>query len=123
LSSGYFFCSMEEMARTDGLGEMELLVMLALLRLGPEAYGVSIGREIETHARRMVSMGGVYAVLERLEERGLVSSKIGEATAERGGRAKRHFQVTAAGRRAVRTAQSALVNMWRGIPELQAGRA
>jgi PadR family transcriptional regulator PadR len=111
------------MAKADGLGDLELLVMLALLRLAPQAYGVSIAREIEQHGQRVVALGSVYAVLERLEERSLVSSEVGEATPERGGRAKRYFRVTAAGRRAVRAAHDALRGMWHGIPELEGGRA
>jgi PadR family transcriptional regulator, regulatory protein PadR len=114
---------MEDMSKADGLGDLELLVMLALLRLGPQAYGVSIAREIERHGRRVVALGSVYAVLERLEGRSLVSSEIGEATPERGGRAKRYFRVTAAGRKVVRAAHDALQGMWRGIPELAGGAA
>lgn len=72
------------MPRRNYLGELELVLLLALIRLGDEAYGVPIARELEHQARRSVSLGSVYATLERLEERGLVKSRIGEPTAERG---------------------------------------
>ena len=67
------------------------------------------------------AMGSVYAALERLEEKGLVTSRMGEATAERGGRAKRYFRLTDAGLTAVREAQQALISLWRGLPELEGG--
>ena len=117
------FCIFEEMAQKHALGDLELLVLLALMRLGPEAYGVPTAREIEGHAMRFAPLGSVYAVLERLEARGLVHSMLGEATPERGGRAKRYFQVTAKGVREVRAAREALTAMWRGIPALEGGKA
>jgi DNA-binding PadR family transcriptional regulator len=111
------------MAWKHTLGDLELLVLLALMRLGPEAYGVPIAREIEANARRFVPLGSVYAVLERLEARGLVNSKLGEATQERGGRAKRYFQVSAKGLREVRSTREMLTGMWQGIPALEGGNA
>ena len=102
----------------DHLGDLEMLVMLALIRLGDEAYGVTIGREIEQKGRRPAALASVYAVLERLERRGWVRSELGEATAERGGRAKRHFRVTTQGLKEVRRARTAFINMWQGLPEL-----
>ena len=96
--------------------------MLAVLRLGRQAYGVPISREIEERGGRQVAISGVYSALERLEARGLVASQRGEATPERGGRAKTYFRVTAKGLREVRTAQRTLTNLWQGLPEL-AGRA
>jgi PadR family transcriptional regulator PadR len=119
----HFFIIIEEMHRRSYFGEFELMVMLALMRLGEHAYGVPICREIEEHGGREVAVGSVYATLERLEEKGLVSSRIGEPTAERGGRAKRYFQVTARGRREVRDTQRALMNLWNGLPELERGMA
>jgi PadR family transcriptional regulator PadR len=104
-------------------GEIELLILLALIRLGPEAYGVPIAREIESRARRTVALAGVYAALERLEKRGLTTSELGEATPERGGRAKRYFRITAAGLREVRLRRASLVRMWTGVPELEGGHA
>ena len=111
------------MPRRNYLGELELVLLLALIRLGDEAYGVPIARELEHQARRSVSLGSVYATLERLEERGLVKSRIGEPTAERGGRAKRYFAITAQGMREVRETQRTLVRLWKTIPQLKGGFA
>src|SRR5580704_1281369 len=113
-----FFCILEEMSGSRA-GEIELLVLLALIRLGPEAYGVPIAQEIESTARRSVALATVYATLERLEGRGLTTSELGEATAERGGRAKRFFRITPVGLREVKSRRAALVRMWNGIPELK----
>jgi PadR family transcriptional regulator PadR len=111
------------MARGGYLGEFELMVMLALIRLGDEAYGVPISREIEQRSGREVALGSVYAALERLEEKGLVASRLGDPTAERGGRAKRYFRVTESGLGEVRQTQRALVKLWSGLPELEGGIA
>ena len=106
----------------DHLKDFELMVLLAVLRLDEdEAYGVPIATEIEHTTGRSVALASVYAALERLEDRGWVSSRMGESTAQRGGRAKRHFRVTAKGVRRVREAKGALVKMWMGIRELQGG--
>jgi PadR family transcriptional regulator PadR len=106
----------------DHLGSFELMVLLAVLRLDEDkTYGVPIANEIEQATGRSVALASVYAVLERLEDRGWVSSRVGESTAQRGGRAKRHFHVTAKGIRRVREAKGALVKMWMGIRELQGG--
>ena len=94
------------------LGELELLILLAIRRLGPEAYGVSIGRAIEAAGGRTVALGSIYASLERMEAGGLVASELGEATAERGGRAKRYFRMTAEGRGRLAEAQGTLAAMW-----------
>jgi DNA-binding PadR family transcriptional regulator len=99
--------------------EFELLVLLATLRVGEHAYGVPIAREIEVAANRPVARAVVYAVLERLERRHLVTSSLGEPTHERGGRAKRIFQVTDKGLRAVRSAQRTLTALWTGVPQLE----
>ena len=104
------------------LGEFELMVMLALVRLGDDAYGVPICREIEASSRREVKLGSVYAALERLEQKGLVSSSLGDPTPERGGRAKRYFQVTPKGLREVHKTRQVLIRLWRGLPELEGGR-
>jgi PadR family transcriptional regulator, regulatory protein PadR len=105
------------------LGNSELMVMLALLRLGEDAYGVPILREIEERSGREVALGSVYATLGRLEEKGLVSSKLGEPTPERGGRAKRYFRVTSQGLREVCETKRALKKLWQGLPQLQGGSA
>ena len=111
------------MARGYYLGEFELMVLLALMRLGDEAYGVPISREIEQRSGREVALGSVYAALERLEEKGSVASRLGDPTAERGGRAKRFFRITESGLRDVRQTQRALVSLWKGLPELKEGIA
>ena len=82
------------MPRGGYLGEFELMVLLALMRLGDDAYGVPISLEIEQRTGREVALGSVYAALDRMEEKGLVASRVGDPTAERGGRAKRYFRVT-----------------------------
>jgi len=111
------------MARGSYLGEFELMVVLALIRLGDDAYGVPICHEIEKRSGREAALGSVYAALERLEEKGLVTSRLGDSTAVRGGRAKRYFRVTAQGMRDVRQTQRALMSLWRGLPELDGGLA
>lgn len=100
-------------------GEWELMVILALMRLGDDAYGVPICREIEEQTGREVAVGSVYATLERLEEKGFVCSKKGEPTAERGGRAKRYFRMTGNGIREVRRTQRALMNLCNGLRQLE----
>jgi PadR family transcriptional regulator, regulatory protein PadR len=111
------------MAKREFLGGFELLVLVALIRLGDEAYGVPISDAIEESSGREVSIGSVYITLGRLERNGLVTSKLGEATAERGGRAKTYFRITAKGLREVRQAQRTLINFWQGVPELRGGAA
>ena len=107
------------MPKRNNLGDFELMVMLALMRLGDDAYGVPISREIEQQTGREVALGSVYAALERLEGRGLVSSRLGKPTAERGGKAKRYFRVTSNGLRKTRETRQALMKLWRGLPELE----
>jgi DNA-binding PadR family transcriptional regulator len=105
----------------DAISNFELMVLLAILRLGDGAYGVPVSDEIERRTKREVALGSVYAALNRLEEKGFVTSSVGEATQERGGRAKTYFQVTAQGLRELRDTRHALVMMWKGIPELERG--
>ena len=111
------------MAKREFLGGFELLVLLALIRLGDEAYGVPISEAIEESSGREVAIGSVYITLDRLERKGLVSSRLGEPTAERGGRAKTYFRVTATGLREVRQARRTLTTLWNGVPQLQGGAA
>src|ERR1051326_1584257 len=118
-----FFSIVEEMNGRGHFGEWELMVILALMRLGDDAYGVPICREIEEQTGREVSVGSVYATLDRLEEKGFVSSLLGKPTAERGGRAKRYFRVTTAGVREVRKTQRSLINLWSGLLQLERGMA
>ena len=101
------------------LGQFELMVLLALMRLGDDAYGVTIADELEQQTGREVVVASVYATLERLQERGLVSSSLGDATPERGGRAKRYFRITGAGVSEVRDARRSLLSLWKGLPELK----
>ena len=97
------------------LGEFEQLILLALIRLGSDAYGASVRREIEAHAGREVSISAVYTTLERLEQKGLVRSRIGAPTPERGGRRRRHFELLPLGARSLRDAYRALTGMTAGI--------
>jgi PadR family transcriptional regulator PadR len=115
----YFLTIIEEMANRNYLGNFELIVMLALIRLGENAYGVPIAHEIEAKGGREVSLAGIYATLDRLETKGLVSSELGEPTRERGGRAKRYFQITPRGLREVRLTQQALKRLWQDLPQLE----
>lgn len=116
------FIISEQMSTRTHIGDFELMVLLALLRLGDSAYGVPISREIEQQCGREVALGSVYATLERLEGKGLVSSNLGEPTPERGGRAKRYFRVTRKGLREVRETRQALIRLWNGLPELEGGK-
>jgi PadR family transcriptional regulator, regulatory protein PadR len=105
------------MGNREFIGQHELMVMLAVLRLGREAYGVPIAAEIAQRTGREMLQGSVYAILERLESKGLVRSRLGEATRQRGGRAKRYFALTAEGVREVREAQRALEALWQDPAE------
>lgn len=97
------------------LGEFEQLVLLALLRLGEDGYGVAVQREIQRCTRRRVAFGTVYAALARLEAKGLAASRMGDPTPERGGRRKRYFTILPAGRRAVGRTVQAMRRMTQGI--------
>jgi DNA-binding PadR family transcriptional regulator len=90
------------MAKGDYLGEFEYVVMLSLIRLADEAYGMTIRQDIEHRTERPISVGAVYAALERLEDKGYLTSREGETTRGRGGRSKTYYEVTASGQRAVR---------------------
>jgi DNA-binding PadR family transcriptional regulator len=118
-----FFVIIEQMPKANYLGEFELLVMLTVIRLGGGAYGVPISRVIEQQTGRDVAFGTVYATLDRLQKKGFVCSNLGDATPERGGRAKRYFRVTATGLRTVRETKQSLIGLWRGLRELQGGVA
>jgi PadR family transcriptional regulator PadR len=97
------------------LGEFEQLVLLALARLGDEAYGVTVQREIAQRTRRETTFGTVYSTLARLEAKGFVTSAVGEPTPERGGRGKKHFRISATGRRELQRSLRALRIMARGL--------
>ena len=104
------------------LTDFELMILLAVLRLGDEAYGVPIAREIEQTAGRKVLLPAVYTALDRLQGRGFVTSAMGEPSAERGGRAKKYFSATPQGVRAVKDTRRAFVALWSNIPALERGR-
>ena len=99
----------------DYLGEFEHIIVLALLRLEDRAYGVTVRQEIEFRINREVSIGAVYATLDRLETKGYVKSHRGDPTPERGGRSKRFSRVTAKGVTAVNRTQGALQSMTEGL--------
>jgi PadR family transcriptional regulator, regulatory protein PadR len=101
------------------LTDFELMILLAILRVGDEAYGVPVAEEIEGATGRPVTRASIYTALDRLQRMGLVTSAMGDPTPERGGRAKRFFAVTPAGLRAVKEAQRAFSTMWRGLPQLK----
>lgn len=111
------------MSKRNYLGTFELTVMLVLIRLAENAYGLPIAHEIELKSGREVSLGSIYATLDRLEAKGLVCSKLGEPTPERGGRAKKYFSVTAQGVREVRETQRLLKQLWQGLRKLEGRRA
>jgi len=99
----------------ETLGAIEHMTLLVLIRLGPEAYGVSIFDELRRHTRRPVLRPTVYLALRRLESKGFVRSRLGEPEARRGGRARRFFEVTAPGRRALRESHRTLHSLWDGV--------
>ena len=96
-------------------GEFEMLVLLAVLRLGPEAYGVTVREEVEERTSRTLTLGAVYKTLGRLEGKGYLLSGTGPPTAERGGRRKRLYQVTASGREALSRSLKDLERMASGV--------
>ncbi len=106
------------MTNRSYLGEFELMLLLAVIHLGDEAYGVPISRELEAYRDRDVAVGSVYAALERLEAKGLVRSTLGDPTPERGGKAKRFFRITREGLRQVHKTRRILTKLWQGIPDL-----
>ena len=107
------------MSGRDYLGEFEHIIVLALLRLADRAYGVTVRQEIEFRIKPEVSLGAVYATLDRLEAKGYVKSHLGEPTPERGGRSKRFFHVTAKGVAAVNRTHRALQSMTEGLDLIQ----
>lgn len=94
------------------LGEFEELVLLTVAALGDEAYGVSIQHDIETRCKRTISIGALHSTITRLEEKGFLKSWTGGATAKRGGRSKRFFEVTPAGKKALATSKSLRDELW-----------
>ena len=111
------------MAPAVNLGEFEQLILLAILRLGDRAYGVTIRTEISERAGRTVAPGALYTALDRLEDKGLVKSRFGEPSPQRGGRAKRFFTITASGAQALARAQRAFQQMLEGLDVLRGSHA
>jgi DNA-binding PadR family transcriptional regulator len=103
------------MTLPQSLGEFEQLVLLAIVHLGAEAYGVTIRREIEARTGRSVAVGALYTALDRLERRGLVRSSTSEPTPQRGGRSKRHLTLRPAGAAALERSRKTMERMWAGI--------
>ena len=113
----------KQMANPNAISNFELMVLLALIRLGDEAYGLPISQEIEEQSGHEVALGSIYAALDRLQNRDLVSSSLGDPTPERGGRAKKYFKITSKGMRVVQETQRTLMRMWKGLPNLEGGKA
>jgi PadR family transcriptional regulator, regulatory protein PadR len=112
----YIVHIVKQIAKAEvALGEFEQLVLLALVRLGPDAYGATIKREIEVRTGRELAISAVYITLDRLEVKGLVRSRIGEPTPQRGGRRRKHFVILPAGRRAITHACRAFGQMVEGL--------
>jgi DNA-binding PadR family transcriptional regulator len=100
------------------LGEFEEIVMLTVGILSEEAYGVSIKKEIETRLARKVSVGALQTALKRLEDKGYLKSREGEATQERAGRPKRYFSITAYGKKAMEYTRTTRNDLWKAIPKV-----
>jgi PadR family transcriptional regulator PadR len=99
----------------DTLGAFEQAVLLALVRLGEDAYGRAVFKEVQERLQREIAAGAVHATLERLEGKGLVTSRLGSGTEIRGGRARRFYRLSPAGLRALNEAREAVEGLWRGI--------
>ena len=97
------------------LGELEQIVLLAVMRLGEEAYTAPILEEIQAHTGRSLSRGALYTALDRLETKGCLRSRVGDPLPERGGRPRRYFTVTPTALRALKDSRSALLRLWRGL--------
>ena len=107
----------------DSLGEFEQSLLLAIVHLGENAYGVTIRQEIEARTGRDVAVGALYTSLSRLEKKGYVRSEMSDPTPQRGGRSKRHFTLRPAGAAALRQSRARLDRMWEGLqPDLRRTR-
>ena len=100
------------------LGEFEHLVLLSIMSLGTNAYGVTVRRYLKETIDRDVSIGALYSTAERLEQKGLITSRKGEAIAERGGKAKRYFKVTQDGITNLKQTRNSFEQMWKNLPVL-----
>jgi DNA-binding PadR family transcriptional regulator len=102
--------------RPPSLGELELAALLTVARLGDDAYGASIRRDLSERSHRDHSVGAIYTTLQRLEDKGLITSSMSEPLAVRGGRARRCYRVTAAGERALNHERDVRAALWKGVP-------
>ncbi|MCG8311406.1 MAG: PadR family transcriptional regulator [Cytophagales bacterium] len=100
------------------IGEFEELVLLLIVMLEEEAYGLAIRKALKEHADRTVTIGAVHGTVNRLEKKGFVESALGGATESRGGRRKRIFTITASGKKALHRSRDVKVNLWNQIPDL-----
>jgi DNA-binding PadR family transcriptional regulator len=103
------------MSPRDYLGEFEQVVLLTLVRLKDNAYGMAMRQEIADRTGRDVGIGSIYSALDRLEAKGYISSLLGDPTPERGGRAKRYYRLERAGFRAIKRAQEMQAQLWDGL--------
>lgn len=99
----------------EPLGELEQMVLLAIVRLGRDSYGTPIVDELRRHTRRTILRPSVYLALKRLEAKGLIRSRMGEPEARRGGRARRHFEPTTAAMKTLRESQRTMNSLWSGV--------
>jgi DNA-binding PadR family transcriptional regulator len=100
---------------TPSIGSLELAALLAVVRLGNEAYGLAVRKDLSERSRKDYSVGAIYTTLQRLEDKGLLTSRASEPLPVRGGRSRRHFKVTGAGARAIREAERQSASMWDGV--------
>ena len=107
----------------DVLGNFEQAILIALVRLGKDAYGRAILKEAQSRLQRELAAGAVYATLDRLEQKGLISSRLGSGTAVRGGRPRRYYAIEGAGIRALSDAKAAVEGIWQGFEWPLKGRA
>jgi PadR family transcriptional regulator PadR len=114
----HYFVIVEDMRKRDYLGQLELMVLFSVMRVN-NAYGVLVSQEISKQSGRDVSIASVYAALERLEKKGLITALLGEPTAARGGRARTYFRPTTAGLKEARDAHGTLMRLSSGLPGLK----
>jgi PadR family transcriptional regulator, regulatory protein PadR len=110
----------ERRVTRDALGEVEHLILLAIVRLGDSAYGVSVRQEIEHVTGREVAMGALYTSLDRLARKGFIKSTLSDPIPERGGKSRRYYRLRPAGVAALRQSRERLLKMWTGVsPDLR----
>lgn len=97
------------------LGELEVLVLIAIVRIGPNAYGVPIVEELRRHTKRPILRPSVYLALKRLEDKGLIRTRLGDPEPRRGGRARKFVELTAVARRQLRESQRTMKSLWQGV--------